>query len=71
MILAIIRPIPTLIAEVTAKIPTVFTPMLRSFRKSPRFATPAVMEKKTIGTTIILIILRKMVPIGLITLAFS
>ena len=71
VILATKKPISTEIAEVMPYKPTTFTPMLRSLRRSPRAATPAVMEKKTMGTTIILIMFRKMVPRGFRMVAFS
>ena len=68
---AIISPNPTQSADVNAYSPTTFTPMFRSFFKSPKLATPAVMEKNTIGTTIILIIFKKTVPSGFTMVAFS
>ena len=68
---AMISPNPTQSADVSAYSPTTFTPMFRSFFKSPKLATPTVMEKNTIGTTIILIIFKKMVPRGFTMVAFS
>ena len=71
VIFAISSPRATEMAEVRAYSPTTFTPILRSLRRSPRLATPAVMEQNTRGTTIILIMFRKMVPRGFRMVAFS
>ena len=57
-------PIIMAIAVVIKKKEIVLAPILPNFFGSPSPATPKVIEKKTIGTTSILIKLRKIVPSG-------